>query len=457
MARIGLIGENSVEYVRHLLEIWRNGDCAVMIDWRIPLKTACQMLKLAGAQKCLIGSNQLRDIPVKKDGITFLPFEHKVEAAKMPPEMYDSYRRCPQTGEAVILFSSGTTGMAKGILLSHQALIANIEAICDYMQPGEQDVFYIAKALSHSSTLTGELLAALHTGAGVILAPTMAPPRYIWQQIARFGVTIMGVNPTLLRLLVQDVQQGKRIPACLQKIYVSGAVLNVELASQAHTLLKGCALYNVYGLSEAGPRVAAQTAQYHSLGSVGRPIKGVKVAISSAQGQVLSDGEKGYVHVKTPSLFCGYLNAQVRRSLLGGAWFNTGDVGYVNALGELFVLGRADEMIVHDAHNIYPSEVEAQIAQFPGVLQCVVFGVDDRASGQRLIAYFTGGQPVTAKALRHFCLERMGSYEVPSEFIQLNKIPVTPAGKVSRKLLARIYLECRENESAGERRELYWT
>lgn len=457
MARIGLIGENSIEYVRHLLEIWRDGDCAVMIDWRIPLKTACKMLKLAGAQKCLIGSSALGDRTETRNGITFLHFKYKVETAKLPPEVYDSYRRCPHKGEAVILFSSGTTGMAKGILLSHQALTANIEAICDYMHPGEQDVFYIAKALSHSSTLTGELLAALHTGAGVILAPTMAPPRYIWQQVARFGVTIMGTNPTLLRLLVQDAQQGQSIPACLQKIYVSGAVLNTELARQAQTLFKGCALYNVYGLSEAGPRVAAQTAQYHSLGSVGRPIKGVKVAIASAQGQMLSAGKKGYVHVKTPSLFCGYLNAQVRRSLLGEAWFNTGDVGYVNALGELFILGRADEMIVHDAHNIYPSEVEAQIAQYPGVTQCVVFGVDDRASGQRLIAYITGRQAILAKALRHFCLERMGSYEVPSEFIQVDKIPVTPAGKVSRKLLARVYWECREKESACERRELHWT
>lgn len=312
MSRVGLIGKNSIEYIETLVDIWNHGDCAVLLDWRIPLQTAIEMMKEADVQKCYIEKKHFDKVPdALMNRITFIAFERKSNSAEyLPDEIYGRFHPNYSRSEAVVLYSSGTTGRSKGIILSHFVIHTNADAIIDYMNPASEDCIYIAKTLSHSSTITGELMVALKTHMKLVIAPTIVPPRYILSNIDKFSVSIICLNPILLSLLADEVQQGDYDTSTIRKIYVSGAILNDKIYRKAHAAFKDVPIYNVYGLSEAGPRVTAQRADCCSLNSVGKPITGIQIAVINEKGCQASAGEHGAIHIDTPSNFIGYVSGQ---------------------------------------------------------------------------------------------------------------------------------------------------
>ncbi len=203
MSRVALMGENSVEYVSTLLDIWNNGDCAVLLDWRIPFGTAVDMMREAGVTRCYIEKRFLRQIRIPLPaGLVWITYERNSNTAEeLPRELYRKFRVNDSCDEAVVLYSSGTTGKAKGIVLTHFALQTNADAILDYMLPQKNDCMYIAKTLSHSSTLTGELLVALKAGMQLVVGPVIVPPRLVLHRIS-----ILCLNPTLLAAYAKELQ-----------------------------------------------------------------------------------------------------------------------------------------------------------------------------------------------------------------------------------------------------------
>ena len=212
--------------------------------------------------------------------ISFVPYERRdVLTQYLSESIYNRFEPNYSQNEAIVIYSSGTTGRSKGIILSHFAINTNADAIIDYMKVGEKDCLYIAKALSHSSVLTGELLVSLKSRAKLVIAPTVVPPRFVLSNIDKFGVTTICLNPTLLQMYVREYKI-KPFPLCtLKTIYVSGSILSDKIYMEAHQTFKNIAIYNVYGLSEAGPRVTAQRSDCCKSNSVGKPIKGVNIAI----------------------------------------------------------------------------------------------------------------------------------------------------------------------------------
>ena len=428
MSRVALIGENSIGYISALIDIWNNDDCAVLVDWRIPLPIAVEMMIEADVHVCFIEKNIFSANHYSNaDSIRFITYERQNNTAQfLPVDVCKKFRENYSRKEAVVIYSSGTTGKSKGIVLTHFAINTNADAIIDYMKPTAEDCLYIAKTLSHSSTLTGELLVALKAKSALVISPTVVPPRIVLKNINRFSITIMCLNPALLSLLADEYQQGRYNLSSLKSIYVSGSVLSDRIYNKVHAAFLNIPIYNVYGLSEAGPRVTAQREDCCKGNSVGKPIKGVELKVVRESD---IDSPYGVIHIKTPSIYSGYIVGEEKHPALCVGWYNTGDVGYIDEYGELHVINRVDDVIIIDSHKVYPSEVEKYIIEYPGVRDCVVTKVVFN-SNEFLACLYVSEKDINSD-IKNKLKNKLMIYEIPRIFLKCNGLPKTNSGKVS--------------------------
>jgi long-chain acyl-CoA synthetase len=432
--RICIYADNSSKYIDILLDIWSHGDCAVLIDPRIPFEVALDYMIMCEVEKSYIDVD-IEDFKGRKDeaakGIEFFRVE------KEPIKCYCSERPLNDFSpellhkEALILFSSGTTGRSKGIVLDYYSIEKNAKMIIDYMHPDSKEKIFIVKSLAHSSTIVGELLVALKTKMKIVLGSTNQHMGSIWNNIRKHGVTIICLNPTLLHLLTQYLSHiTSRDRICdLKKIYTSGSIINKSDIEKFHEIFRNIPIFNVYGLTEAGPRVTAQRIE-EPLGSVGQPIGDVKIVVTDLNGKILDNGKTGIVSVKTDCRFVKYIvseEKQFRKSIYKD-WINTGDLGYIDSQGNLFILGRADRMIVCGSHNVYPEQVEDILLKLDDIDDCFVHSVYDDTIGNKLVCLYEGSAELDYKYLLKHCAKYLAPYEIPKEFIY-GKIPRTSNGK----------------------------
>lgn len=437
MARIALIGENSTSFVKELIDIWNSGDCAVLIDWRTPISTAIEMMREAKVSECRI-ENEIFDKAgeLNSTGVTFLTFERDKKAQLLPQSIYDSFKENYSTSEAVIIYSSGTTGKAKGIILSHYAINTNADAIIDYFRPNENDCMYLIKNIAHSSSITGEVLVALKTHTKLLISPTVVPPRYTLTNIQKYKVTKIFINPTLLKMYIEETQRRIYSFSFLKEIYVHGAKANSKLCYLASNSFKNVKIYYEYGLSEAGPRVTSQKVSNKSIDSVGKAINGIEIAIINEFKNVVESGRLGIIHVKTPSVFMGYALGKEKFKSLYKDWLNTGDIGYFDSVGELHIVDRVDDVINICAHKIYPSDVEQTILSMDGINECSVTKIV--YENEEFVGCLYVGNQIMQQEFCNYLAKKLLPYEIPKVFIKTETIPRTLNGKVSKKDVAII-------------------
>ena len=226
------------------------------------------------------------------------------------------------------------------------------------MKPTVEDRLYLNKKLTHCSSLIGELLLALKSGADILLSPIIVPPRVVFKNILDFNVTILCCNPILIKLYADEAERKKGFPASVKSVYSSGDIISAKEIERARKIFD-CPVYNVYGQSECGPRITAQTKDCCHSNSVGKPIKNVDIKIDNSN-EIL---------VKTNAIFSGYTNSYTKPE----GWHRTGDTGYIGTDGELYVTGRIDNMIVIGAHNISPEVIEKAIKANTDVDDCIVY------------------------------------------------------------------------------------
>lgn len=433
MARIALIGKNSIQYVTLLIDIWNSGDCAVLIDWQTPFYTAIEMMRDAGVTSCYVQAGLWDKYDL--NAFSEIEMQHfSVDNAmtfELPTCIYDKFHANYDYSEAVVIYSSGTTGKSKGVILSHFAINTNADAIIGYMNPSpSNDSIYTVRPLSHSSTLTGELLVALKSRTKLIIAASAILPRRILSETKQHDVTILCLNPTLLSFLCDDVERKYYDLSVLERIYVSGAILNDHVYEKAKKVLSGISVFNVYGLSEASPRVTAQTPECCKSNSVGKPIGGIEVAIVDDNGVLVPNGKRGIIHVNTPSLFSGYVIGERKHPSLYCGWLNTGDIGFEDMFGEIHVVGRIDDVIICDAHKVYPSDVERLIMKNPSISDCAV----NRCllNGSEIVGCLYVSEAECVIDIVRWLKNKLLQYEIPKKFVRVKTIPRNSRGKVDR-------------------------
>lgn len=346
---------------------------------------------------------------------------------------------------AIILLTSGTADLIhKGVLISHESIINNIESIIDYMHPRKEESLYIAKSLAHISSVIGELLMGLAVGMTLYVYNPVVPYSVMIKRIIECKPDYVVVNPTLLYHLTKYVENNKMVLP-VKGIYTCGGFAGTELINKARKMFAPTKIYNMYGLTEAGPRVTSQTEEMdnYEAGFAGKAIKNVSIKIVNDNGEC-DMYEKGSIMVKSNALMIGYYgNPELTNEKIRDGWLFTGDVGYLNNNQELYVLGREDDVVIRSGKNINLNIIEELINGMEEIKECIVFSIPELMNQNKIICAYVknGDKYIDLAMVRERCLTKLFPYECPQQMVEWDAIPKTNSNKKSRRRASELFMK----------------
>ncbi|HYB80868.1 MAG TPA: long-chain-fatty-acid--CoA ligase FadD2, partial [Mycobacterium sp.] len=342
---------------------------------------------------------------------------------------------------SIIILTSGTTGTPKGANRSTPPTLAPIGGILSHVPFKANEVTSLPSPMFHALGYLHSTIA-MFLGSTLVLRRKFKPP-LVLEDIEKYKATAMVVVPVMLSRILDAIEKMDKKPdlSSLRIVFVSGSQLGAELAARALKDL-GPVVYNMYGSTEiafatiAGPKDLERNAA-----TVGPIVKGVKVKIFDDNGKELPQGEVGRIFVGNTFPFAGYTgggNKQVINGLL-----SSGDVGYFDEFGLLYVSGRDDEMIVSGGENVFPAEVEDLISGHPEVVEATAIGVEDKEWGHRLRAFVVRkeGADLDEDTIKHYVRDHLARYKVPREVIFLEELPRNPTGKILKRELREMEID----------------
>lgn len=348
----------------------------------------------------------------------------------------------PEDAGAIIMFTSGTTGTPKGVELTHGQVMATIHHVVDSHKLTDEDITYCFLPLFHVNAQVIAFLSTLYSGGKLIVGEKFSASRF-WDTVREFKVTWVSAVPTVIAILVK-AQDAEPAPPSLRFVRSASAPLP---AFQAHRFesLFGVPVIESYGMTEAASQICVNPLPpgKRKIGSVGVPF-GLDLRIVDPEGNSLPAGEIGEIAIRGKSVIEKYASGDDNGKSFKDGWFHTGDVGYTDPEGYVFITGRSKEMINRAGQKITPREVEEVIAKHALVHSVAVIGLPDPVYGERVVAYLipeeehsftTSGLAQFKEELRILCRENLSSYKCPVEYFLVDAIPVGPTGKIQRHRL----------------------
>ncbi|MEZ0365443.1 long-chain-fatty-acid--CoA ligase FadD2 [Mycobacterium sp. pUA109] len=339
---------------------------------------------------------------------------------------------------SIIILTSGTTGTPKGANRATPATLAPVGGILSHVPFKAGEVTSLPSPMFHA-------LGYLHATLAMFFGSTLVlrrrfKPATVLADLDKHKVTAMVVVPVMLSRLLDQLEKTDPRPdlSALRIVFVSGSQLGGELASRAMKDL-GPVIYNMYGSTEvAFATIARPQDLQHDPSTVGPVVKGVKVKILDENGHELPQGQVGRIFVGNFFPFEGYTGGGGKQIIDG--LLSSGDVGYFDEHGLLYVSGRDDEMIVSGGENVFPAEVEDLISGHPDVVEATALGVEDSEWGARLRAFVVkkADSSVDEDAIKLYVKEHLARYKVPREVIFLDELPRNPTGKILKRELREL-------------------
>ena len=407
-----------------------------------------------------------------------VPRWHKFGALRLP-EVLARGRQLPWHAPqialsdlAVLQYTGGTTGTPKGAMLTHGNLVANVLQIHEVALPALREVItrpltmLAALPLYHVFAMTVCALYGMHTGMKNVLVINPRDRQALVQMWRKTPVHVFpGVN-TLFNALMQEPDFLKLDFSSLKLAFGGGMALQSVVAAQ-WVALTGRPLIEGYGLSEASPVVAANPTNALAFsGSVGLPLPSTDIVILDEQGIAVAAGVHGEIAIRGPQVMRGYWQAEhdTAQALRADGFLLTGDIGWMDDKGFVFIADRKKDMIVVSGFNVYPNEIESVVAAHPGVLECAAVGVADARSGEAVKLFVvkkqtqhTSSSPstptvgrtvsgelteeltaeLTADVLQNWCAQQLARYKCPRSIEFLEELPKNNVGKVLRRALRR--------------------
>lgn len=338
---------------------------------------------------------------------------------------------------AALLATSGTTGGVKRVMLTHRNLLANITSNIQSLNLTARDRTLITLPMTFGYCHTAQFLTHVALGASMVIHQGTFLPAEVLAAAQRHAVTNATMVPSMLLLLLRYPPRAMPDLSALRLLCFGGAPIAVEALTRLMALLPGVGLVQTYGQTEAAPRLTALLPQdaTRKIGSVGRPIPQVRVRVVDELGADRPAGAVGDVIAAGPNVMKGYYRApEQTREVLRGGWLHTGDLGYTDGEGFLYLVGRRRNIIIRGGVNVAPEEIEAALLTHPGVADVRVQGVPHPLWGEAIRAEVVArtGEPAAAEALLHHCAHSLASHQLPDELVFVSALPKTTTGKVQR-------------------------
>ncbi len=340
---------------------------------------------------------------------------------------------------AAILYTGGTTGRPKGAMLSHEGILAPVSTVARFERSSEKDISLCFLPLNHVFGQMHVVNSTIYSSGAIVIQPSFNMNRAL-EAISRHKVTKFFAVPTIyIRMLeIPDLKEKlKSVTYCFSA--ASSMAAEVVREWKART---GLNIYESYGLTESASIVTFNHYHRHVIGSVGMPTILMEIQIRDRLGKKLEQGEIGEICIRGLNVFKGYLNnrKETARSFWFD-WFRTGDIGYLDEDGYLFIVDRLKDMIITGGENVYPREVEEVLYTRPEIKECTVTGLPDREYGEKVSAFIVlnKGHELDPLFLKEFLKEQLTGFKVPKEYIFVDELPKSAAGKILKTEIRKKY------------------
>ena len=365
----------------------------------------------------------------------------------------DAGRTNVEGDDALLLYTGGTTGRAKGVRLSHRNIAANGLQLVEPYGVVEDDVMLHVAPMFHSADLLGSPFS--HAGAAHAYLPDFTPDAFL-AAVERSRATFSLLTPTVIIRIIREGRTGDFDISSLRRLTYGSAPMDAAWIRRMVEAFPGVELVHSYGLTETSPILTTLGWPQHLAGleggdrlrSVGRPLVGVELRIVDDNGNDVPAGEAGEIAVRAPNVSEGYLDRpDETAAVFRGGWFHTGDVGGLDAEGFLYLFDRKKDVVITGGESVWSTEVEAALYAHPDVVEAAVIGVPDQTWGEALLAVvvLAPGSALGAgngvDLLVAHCRERIGGYKVPRRYRFVDALPKSAMGKILKADLRRRYRE----------------
>ena len=431
--RVVVFAANTPEIPVLYNAIWRAGAVVTPAIFLLPPAELRHVLDDSGA-RLVVASPEFADVARSVAEVAVVSTDELVEAE---PEPIVARR---DDDLAALMYTGGTTGRAKGVMLSHANLWEAGKAAQEVGHVPGIARSLVPLPLSHAFGLLVTVIG-LHAPepSATVLMRWFEPTRFL-ELVQEHRVQISAVVPSMLQLLLGQPLEDYELSS-LRFLACGAAPLPQDVVAELGRRLPHVQLREGYGLTETAGFVSTNPPGRIRLGSVGLPAAGVELRVVDEEEREVAAGEVGEICCRSPFLMQGYWRApELTRATIVDGWLRTGDLGYVDEDGYLYVVDRKKDLIIRGGFNVFPRDVEDALLEHPAVALAGVVGRPDERHGEEVVAVVSlrNGSDVAADDLVAFAKERIGGYKYPREVRIVPEVPLTPVGKVDRKALREL-------------------
>jgi acyl-CoA synthetase (AMP-forming)/AMP-acid ligase II len=340
-----------------------------------------------------------------------------------------------------IIYTTGTTGEPKGVMLTHANLNYIAKMIRQLKEIQTSDKVLAVLPISHVMGLASVLLGTLHSGASIYFLPRFTP-KSCYELIQKYQISVLQGAPVMFSKLVDYIAKNQlQKPKSLKFLGSGGAPIDQTLKEKVLSLLN-CQLHNGYGLTEIPSVCWTRLGETIKDDSVGKALPGVSIEFKNKEGKSCLINEVGELWTKGPNLMTGYFkNSELTKKVIdSNGWFNTQDLGYINEADNIYIVGRTKDLIIRSGFKVYPQEVESALLTHPSILHAAVIGHKINGN-EEVIAFIEVDKTnsFSGEELLTYLRERLSPYKIPKKIIQLPSLPLAANGKILKsKLISEI-------------------